>query len=165
MKHFIKWTCKMSEALSSIFKSYRSPVFFYDVLPDIWVTLFGGMEEYMEHCKIWNIRNALKQGIYRIFCIWFELDWQKSRGKEYSVVLKYKRNNFRIARKPHYRPYDGFESHLDEWRVLYHGNLMSDNFHKTSVLEKRRIVNLSFTGLYWQLMEVAPVPNLSGRLL
>ena len=33
---------------------------FYDVLPDRWVTLFGGMAEYMEYCKY---------GIYRIFCI------------------------------------------------------------------------------------------------
>ena len=31
-------------------------------------------------CKIRNIRNTLKHGIYRIFCIWFELDWRKSRG-------------------------------------------------------------------------------------
>ena len=70
---------------------------FYDVLPDRCVTLFGGMAEYMEYCKIPNIRNTLKHGIYRIFCVWFELGWQKSRGKEYSVVLKYKRNNFRTA--------------------------------------------------------------------
>ena len=77
----------MSEALSSILKSYRSPIFFYDVLPDIWVTLFGGMAEYMEYCKIRNIWNTLKHG----------LDWQKSRGKVYSVVLKYKRNNFGTA--------------------------------------------------------------------
>ena len=25
-------------------------IFFYDVLPDIWVTLFGGIAEYMEYC-------------------------------------------------------------------------------------------------------------------
>ena len=53
--------------------------------------------EYMEYCKIRIIRNTLKHGIYRIFCIWFDLDWQKSRGKEYSVVLRYERNNFRTA--------------------------------------------------------------------
>ena len=50
------------------------------VLPDNWVTLFGGMVEYTEYCKIRNIWNTLKHGIYRIFCIWFELDWRKSRG-------------------------------------------------------------------------------------
>ena len=48
----------MSEALSSISKSYRSPIFFYDVLPNIWVTLFGGMAEYME--------SVVKYGIYVI---------------------------------------------------------------------------------------------------
>ena len=25
-------------------------IFFYDVLPDIWVTLFGRIAEYMEYC-------------------------------------------------------------------------------------------------------------------
>ena len=25
-------------------------IFFYDILPDIWVTLFGGIAEYMEYC-------------------------------------------------------------------------------------------------------------------
>ena len=25
-------------------------IFFYDVLPDIWVTLFGGIAEYMGYC-------------------------------------------------------------------------------------------------------------------
>ena len=35
---------------------------------------------------------------------------------------------------------------------------MSDNFHKTTVL-KKRIVNLSLTGLYYQLMGAAPVPK------
>ena len=40
-------------------------------------------------CKILNIGNTLKHGIYRILCISFELDWQERRGKEYSVVLKY----------------------------------------------------------------------------
>ena len=35
---------------------------------------------------------------------------------------------------------------------------MSDNFHKTAVL-KKRIVNLSLTGLYYQLMGAAPVPK------
>ena len=46
----------MSEALSSISKSYRSPIFFYDVLPNIWVTLSGGMAGYME--------SVVKYGIY-----------------------------------------------------------------------------------------------------
>ena len=50
--------------------------------------IFGGMAECMEYCKIRNIRNTLKHGIYTIFYIWLELDWQKIRGKEYSVVLK-----------------------------------------------------------------------------
>ena len=36
---------------------------------------------------------------------------------------------------------------------------MSDNFHKTADLKKRRIVNLSLTGLYSQLMGAAPVPK------
>ena len=36
---------------------------------------------------------------------------------------------------------------------------MSDNFHKTAVLKKKRIVNLSLTGLYYQLMGAAPVPK------
>ena len=35
---------------------------------------------------------------------------------------------------------------------------MSDNFHKTAVL-KKRIVNLSLTGLCYQLMGNAPVPK------
>ena len=35
---------------------------------------------------------------------------------------------------------------------------MSDNFLKTAVL-KKRIVNLSVTGLYYQLMGAAPVPK------
>ena len=35
---------------------------------------------------------------------------------------------------------------------------MSDNFHKTAVL-KKRIVNLSLTGLHYQLMGAAPVPK------
>ena len=49
----------MSEALSSIQKSYRFPIFFfYDVLPNIWVTLFGGMAEYMQ--------SVVKYGIYVI---------------------------------------------------------------------------------------------------
>ena len=94
-----------------------------------------------------------------MFCIWFELDWQKSRGKEYSVVLKYSKFNFRTVVGHTIDLYDGFESHLDGWSVLYHGNLMSDNFHKTADLKKRRIVNLSLTGLYSQLMGAAPVPK------
>ena len=36
---------------------------------------------------------------------------------------------------------------------------MSDNFHKTAVLKKKRNVNLSLTGLYYQLMGAAPVPK------
>ena len=64
-----------------------SYLFLCHVLPNIRVTLFGGMTEYTEYYKIRNIWNTLKHGICRIFCIWFELDWQKSRGKEYSVVL------------------------------------------------------------------------------
>ena len=36
---------------------------------------------------------------------------------------------------------------------------MSDNFHKTAVLKKKRVVNLSVTGLYYQLMGAAPVPK------
>ena len=36
---------------------------------------------------------------------------------------------------------------------------MSDNFHKTTVLKKKRIVNLSLTGLYYQLMGAVPVPK------
>ena len=45
----------MTEALSSILKSYRSPIFFYDVLSDIWVTLYGGMAGYTEYCRIRKI--------------------------------------------------------------------------------------------------------------
>ena len=45
------------------------------------IFLFGGMAEYTEYSKIRNIRNTLKHGIYRIFCIWFELDWQKQRQR------------------------------------------------------------------------------------
>ena len=36
---------------------------------------------------------------------------------------------------------------------------MSGNFHKTAVLKRRRIVNLSLTGLYKQLVRATPVPK------
>ena len=61
-------------------------------------------------CKIRIIRDTLKHGIYRIFCIWFELDWRKSRGN-------IKNSIFVLPYKPHYRPYDGFESHFF-WNLL-----------------------------------------------
>ena len=41
----------------------------------------NGMAEYTEYSKMRNIRNTLKHGIYRIFCLWFELDWQKQRQR------------------------------------------------------------------------------------
>ena len=65
--------------------------------------------------------------------------------------------------KPHYRPYDGFESHLDGWRGRYHGKLMSDTSHKTAVLNKR-IVNLSLTWLYYKLMGATPLPKFVREL-
>ena len=45
----------MTEALSSISKSYRFPISVYDVLSHIWVTLYGGMAGYTEYCRIRNI--------------------------------------------------------------------------------------------------------------
>ena len=48
----------MSVELYSIEKLYRSPIFFYDVHPNIWVTLFGGRAEYTE--------SVVKYGIYGI---------------------------------------------------------------------------------------------------
>ena len=69
---------KAQELVSSYSKFYHG------------VTLFGGLTEWWNGMTEYSkIRNILKHGIYRIICIWFELDWQKSRGKEYTVVLKY----------------------------------------------------------------------------
>lgn len=90
-------------------------------------------------CKICNIRNTLKHGIYRTFCIWFELDWRKSQRQRILYCFEILKIQFSYCRKPHYRPYNGFESHLDGWRVQYYGNLMSNNFYKTAVLKKKEL--------------------------
>ena len=80
-------------------------------------------------CKLRNTRNTLKHGFteYSVF----DLNWTDEKAE---AILKIQ---FSYCLKPHYGPYDGFESHLEGWRVRYHGNLMSDNFHKTAVLKKK----------------------------
>ena len=97
--------------------------------------------EYTEYSKTWNIQNIL-------YLIWTGLT-KKQRQRILGCFEIFK-IQFSYCRRPHYRPLWRFWK--PSWRVkglsLYHGNLMSDNFHKTAVLKKRRIVNLSLTGLY-----------------
>ena len=79
--------------------------------------------EYTEYSKTRNIQNVL-------YLIWTGLTKkQRQRILGRFEILK---NSIFVLPRPHYRPYDGVESHLEGWRVLYHRNLMSDNFHKTA---------------------------------
>ena len=104
------------------------------------VTLSGGMADWRNDgtdCRNKrNIRNNLRHEIFRIFCIWFELDWQKSRGKKYTVVWTIKNSIFLL------------QYTIDLMTVLkailtgegscIYRNLLSDDFHKTAVLKKKK---------------------------
>ena len=55
MKHFIKMKLQNDWGTFIDLKILPVSYFFYDVLSDIWVTLYGGMAGYTEYCRIRNI--------------------------------------------------------------------------------------------------------------
>ena len=80
------------------------------------------------------------------------MNWTDEKAE---AILKIQ---FSYCLKPHYRPYDGFESHLDGGRLRYHWNLMSDNFHKTAVLKKKNC-KLKLDRILLPILGAAPVPK------
>ena len=67
--------------------------------------------EYTEYSKTRYLQNIL-------YLIWTGLTGKQSqRILGCFEILKIQ---FSYCCKPHYRPYDGFESHLAGWRVLHH---------------------------------------------
>ena len=64
-------------------------IFFYDVLPDIWVTLFGGMAEYMESVVKYG-NEILSNTEFTEYSV-FDLNWTDEKAEAKNTRLFWNR--------------------------------------------------------------------------